>query len=343
MIRFVGDINYSDGFFDLGFGIGSRIRNGEDPFNNIDFNQDDIYIGNFECVCSEKSKETGIRSKYFRIPPKYLKNVDRFNMYGVANNHIMQHGVEAYNDTLAHINSCNSIYIGDSSKKAIRFSHNDYKVGIVNFSFRHENFSMDPMYWYLPSISEIENELETIKDCELRIAYIHWGYEYMNKPSFDQQIIAKSLIDRGYNLIIGMHSHVLQGFEMYKNGYIFYSLGNFLFNMPYEDCRWSCLLNIDFLKAEKKIVIGYDYIELNKKGYPELRSEEYVPEEYCFEYLNSKIKSISNEDYFKEVNKTISAYRKNNYRFILKSIFKYRPNDILLILMEFIKRRIRNK
>jgi poly-gamma-glutamate synthesis protein (capsule biosynthesis protein) len=36
-------------------------------------------------------------------------------------------------------------------------------------------------------------------------------------------------IDYGADLIIGNHSHVIQGRECYKGKYIYYSLGNFIF------------------------------------------------------------------------------------------------------------------
>ena len=39
--------------------------------------------------------------------------------------------------------------------------------------------------------------------------------------------------------------HVLQGYEVYKEKHIFYSLGNFLFGMPTEETRYSAIVNID--------------------------------------------------------------------------------------------------
>ena len=32
MLKIIGDINFSDGFFDTSFGIGSSIKKGADPF-----------------------------------------------------------------------------------------------------------------------------------------------------------------------------------------------------------------------------------------------------------------------------------------------------------------------
>jgi poly-gamma-glutamate synthesis protein (capsule biosynthesis protein) len=51
----------------------------------------------------------------------------------------------------------------------------------------------------------------------------------MHYPTPEQRNVAKKIIDSGADLIIGNHSHVIQGFEKYKERWIFYSLGNFIF------------------------------------------------------------------------------------------------------------------
>lgn len=42
-----------------------------------------------------------------------------------------------------------------------------------------------------------------------------------------QRNMAYRLIDAGADIIVGHHSHVIQPYEKYKAGHIFYSLGNF--------------------------------------------------------------------------------------------------------------------
>ena len=60
------------------------------------------------------------------------------------------------------------------------------------------------------------------------VIYVHWGYELANYPQPADREWAHLAIDCGANYIIGHHPHVVQGAEKYKNGYIFYSVGNFL-------------------------------------------------------------------------------------------------------------------
>lgn len=60
------------------------------------------------------------------------------------------------------------------------------------------------------------------------VVNMHWGVEYDTEPSVREKELAHNLIDAGADVIIGHHPHVVQPVEVYKNGLIFYSLGNFI-------------------------------------------------------------------------------------------------------------------
>jgi hypothetical protein len=61
------------------------------------------------------------------------------------------------------------------------------------------------------------------------VALIHWGVEYYHHPRPALIRLGRQLIDAGFKLVIGHHSHSAQGYEEYKGSWIFYSLGNFHF------------------------------------------------------------------------------------------------------------------
>ena len=60
------------------------------------------------------------------------------------------------------------------------------------------------------------------------IALVHWGREFHVAPSADQRRAGHDLVDAGFDLVIGNHSHVLGPTELYRGKLIAYSLGNFL-------------------------------------------------------------------------------------------------------------------
>ena len=331
MLKIVGDINFSDGYFDLGFGVGSKIKEGRSPFENLYRNSSDFWIGNFECVCS--SIETG---RPFVIHPTSLDKVELLDLFGVANNHVMQHGEDAYKEMLDHITRRGCIYAGSREHRSVRFEHQNRKIGMLAFSQRPDNFTSSPLYWSLPEYQEIVEEIDRLADCDFKIAYIHWGNEFINYPYNDQKQFAHFLIDSGIDLIAGMHPHVLQGYEIYKSKHIFYSLGNFVFYMPWEPTKYSLLINVDF---EQKEPITTEYIKINDEGFPCVIEE--VPERYSMNYLNTLLKiNDENEKYYTNVFRCYQSYRKVNRRQIVRDLLRMENKYRVSIIKDFVKRRL---
>lgn len=61
------------------------------------------------------------------------------------------------------------------------------------------------------------------------VTIFHWNYELEQYPQPADREFALHLIDVGVDAIVGHHSHLVQGFEIYKDKPIFYGLGNFYF------------------------------------------------------------------------------------------------------------------
>ena len=96
MIFLVGDINLTDGYFDVGFGLGSKLAHGFNPFQSIERSSEDLWVGNFEGVAASVTEKTGTAAQQFRVLPDHLEHLHHLDVYGLANNHAMQHGAEAY-------------------------------------------------------------------------------------------------------------------------------------------------------------------------------------------------------------------------------------------------------
>lgn len=335
MIKFVGDINLTDWFFDVGSGIGTRIKNGEDPFAELQRCAEDFWIGNLECVVSAITEKEGTDAQQFIIAPEELEKLKHLDFYGVANNHAMQHGEEAYNCMLQYLNRKGVFYAGNEQKKSTIIVHDEKRIAISVFSQHKDVFSESPCYWYMPEYKELEEEIGEIKKADYRIAYIHWGNEFIEYPYQDQVQFAHYLVDIGYNLIIGMHPHRLQGYEVYKDSHIFYSLGNCVFNMAWEPCRFSAIVSLNTETWE----VTYNYLRLDDRGFPQV--VESIPQNYSFEYLNSLIGKIrENEEYYCDVQSRNKEYQKANRWFFISNLgampYKVKKD----MIMDFVKRRI---
>ena len=106
--------------------------------------------------------------------------------------------------------------------------------------------------------TKIKEDIYRIREkVDFIIISLHWGDEYIQKPSLDQIILAKMIIDQGADIILGHHPHVIQGIETYKNKLIAYSLGNFIFDMWMPKTRESILLQIEL---NKKGIKGFNVV-----------------------------------------------------------------------------------
>ena len=104
------------------------------------------------------------------------------------------------------------------------------------------------------------------------VASFHFGEEYRDLPDSYQKAIARFAIDAGADLVIGHHPHVVQPVESYRNGYIVYSLGNFVFDQDFSpETMEGMLLEVEIM--DKQIVgITPREIKINPRFQPELVS-----------------------------------------------------------------------
>lgn len=338
MFYFTGDINLTDWYFNLGFGIGTKISSGLDPFKYLDRKPDDIWIGNFEGVASSVSCNNGIHSEVFRVNPTVIEKISHFDAYGFANNHAMQHGAEAYIQTVDTLTKCGSVVFGSNSKKSCLLNYKGRNISVTGLSLRIDEFSSKPSYWYNPEYSDINKELESLPTDSFKIIYVHWGNEYINRPSSQQKKFAHWLIDSGFDLVIGMHPHVLQGYEDYKGKRIYYSLGNFVFEMASEPCKIGAIVALDFLNSRP--IINTKYIRIDDDSCPHLVNESSIPEKWRFSYLNECLMCDDNsEEYHHEIERGYAKYRKENHKYILNNIVHH-PISGMNIILDFIRRRL---
>jgi len=203
-----GDYNWPFDKFGLFLkGINYRIANLEGPVTDF------------------KSRSIHDMSVVFTFNPNflpYLKN--DFEIFNLANNHIMNYGKSGLEQTYKYLQDNNIQYFGsvdNSNNLSTIIEKNGLKIALVGYhSLTGSNFEK-----VNAEVKKLDSKADQV------IVYTHWGREYQ---SFDflniQQAQAHQLIDSGADIIIGSHPHVIQPLEQYKGKMIFYSLGNFIFD-----------------------------------------------------------------------------------------------------------------
>lgn len=96
------------------------------------------------------------------------------------------------------------------------------------------------------------------------IVQYHGSLEYAEEPSAMTESRLKLAIDAGADLVLAHHPHVTQGFEVYKNKLIAYSMGNFIFDQYFPSTPLSYVLYVwmdgeEFYRAEIVPVYLKDY------------------------------------------------------------------------------------
>ena len=263
VINAVGDIMLA--------GSGENIyrKNGYDyPFDATrkTLKQGDLVIGNLESPITSSGVEFREKKFRFKADPKAslaLRNAG-FTHLSLANNHILDYGADGLRQTLAALDTNSIIYAGAgmnlaSARKAGIVAIHGVKVAFLSYSLTHpdeffagaETAGTAPGYarHFTADIKQAKRNADCV------IVSFHWGGEGLEKPKPYQITTAHTAIDAGADIIIGHHPHVLQGVERYKDGVIFYSLGNFAFGSNSRSSAVSMIARITFDGGVKEVEI----------------------------------------------------------------------------------------
>jgi poly-gamma-glutamate capsule biosynthesis protein CapA/YwtB (metallophosphatase superfamily) len=96
-----------------------------------------------------------------------------------------------------------------------------------------------PLILTFPYKEDVEAILDDVKkvreQADIVVVSFHWGVHHVHALiATYQKEVAHAVIDAGADLILGHHAHLLKGIEVYKGKAVFYSMGNFAFDMPME-------------------------------------------------------------------------------------------------------------
>ena len=219
----------------------------------------DITLGNLECSISDRG--TPEDKKYtFRAPLSAAESLQfaGFDLVSLSNNHILDYGPLALEDTLAELSAAAVQTIGAGMDDTEAYQPVFFEVNGLRIAFLAFTDVSTVDYGYLaweagpaqPGIAwahaeQIESGVLAAKaQADLVVVLFHNGYEIVQKVSDLQQQVAHLAIDSGADLVIGSHPHVLQRIEEYNDGLIVYSMGNFVFDNFLYPPNYSAILSV---------------------------------------------------------------------------------------------------
>lgn len=200
----------------------------------------DLTFGNLETPVTP-GRRIDAYEMVFRSDPEVVEglNYAGFDVLSLANNHIMNFGTAGLQDTLKYLDEAGIGHTGAGNNKAearVPVIKEAQGVKFAFLAYSYASAASDAGAGTAPmNIEEMQEDVKTAKEqADFVIVSMHAGAEYVFTPNAQQTSFARSAVDAGAILVIGHHPHVVETMEKYQDGYIFYSLGNFVF-----DQMWS--------------------------------------------------------------------------------------------------------
>ena len=265
-----GDIMCHNTMFKDAFDFSNSTYDFSYMFDDIKYylQTSDITIGNLETTFA------GPDVKYsnfptFNTPEQLAKNLKQagFNIVSTANNHCMDNGYDGLVSTLKYLDKADLAHTGTyssekDSQKILIQNVRGLSIAFLSFTYGTNGISIPSDKSYCVNISNkdvILNQIKLAKEknADIICVSIHWGTEYQTTPNDSQKKLADFLFENGVDIILGNHPHVLQPMEKRtielsdgskKEGFIAYSLGNFMADQNAKYTRDSAILNLSISK-----------------------------------------------------------------------------------------------
>jgi poly-gamma-glutamate capsule biosynthesis protein CapA/YwtB (metallophosphatase superfamily) len=233
----------------------------------------DLRFCNYEAPISDVTACLPGRRVPLNTPPGNLAALEagRFDIVSLANNHILDYGFEALDQTLTVLDRRQAPYTGAGRTLAqamtpVVFERNGVHFGalafacafppsyaatpsqpglapirvrvsyVPNHTMEAEHPGMPPAIATAVEPSDLAAMLAAVAELKRRVDHVivsyHWGVPGRRDLLHYQVELGRATVDAGASLVLGHHAHVLQPVEVYKTGLIVYGLSHFVFDLP---------------------------------------------------------------------------------------------------------------
>lgn len=291
----------------------------------------DIAVGNLETTFAGGNKAySGYPT--FNSPPQLAKDIQDLgiDVLTTSNNHSMDSDYNGLINTIDTLDNLGISHTGtfkseEDKNKILIKDVNGVKIAFLSYTYGTNGISIPKGKEYCINLINkdlIKKQLESAKaqNPDVICVSMHWGIEYKLQPNTEQKDLADYLFENGADIILGSHPHVLEPMEKRpvtlsdgtkKDGFVIYSLGNFISAQKDKYTKDSIILNLKITKhSQGNITIdSYDYtpIYMQDNGANAKNRYELVD-------LEKKIKDYENGD------KSITATAYKTYVAELKNV-----------------------
>lgn len=288
--------------------------------------QSDYSICNFEAPVYSKGQQI---KKSGPTLDQDIKSIDflsdlGFNVVLLGNNHIMDYGEDGCKATMQSCEENNITYVGAGLAKdayQVRIvEKSGLKIGFLSL-VQHEFGvveSLNETSFGTAWINSYEIE-EIIKTAKQKVDFLfvlpHAGVEHIDAPLPEWRRCYRKIVDWGADMIIASHPHCPQGWELYNDKYIFYSLGNFYFDELSGGDYWNKSLAVEIC-IDKGLSVNTYNVTFDKNGRIDI--DETEESKNHIEYLNRLLNN--EESYLNYINDICQSHYEGQKYGLLRGV-----------------------
>ena len=260
----------------------------------------------------------------FNTPDALAYNLKKLgvDVVSTAGNHSLDYGFDGLSRTIDTLNSADISHVGtyktQEERDTIVFKYiKGIKIAFLNYAYGTNGISIPSDKTFCINLIDkdlIKKDIEVAKsqNADMIVASVHWGTEYSTVPNDTQNELADFLFQNGVNVILGTHPHVLQKMEKRtvtledgstQDGFVIYSLGNFISDQNAANTRSSIILNLQITKHTDNTIT--------------IDNVSYTP---IYMYKNASLNSKKMK--LLDINKTISLYEQGIDTSIGKNMYQ---------------------
>jgi poly-gamma-glutamate synthesis protein (capsule biosynthesis protein) len=204
------------------------------------FAQADFSMVNLETVLGIREEHNPI----FKCGPNLISTADYLgyikplkpSVLGLANNHTGDFGESGVYATLSLLNREGDRFIGAGKDLAEAYrpfiaEKDGIRVGVIavcenEFGGAKRHKAGSAVY----QLTMLQRTIDSLKSQGCKpVVYFHGGNEYNPFPSPGKKELYRHFVDLGASAVVAAHTHCPQGYEVYRDAPIVYSMGNFYF------------------------------------------------------------------------------------------------------------------
>ena len=238
------------------------------------FDQNDLNILDLECpltTSNDAIKKTGPHIKSLPETAIILNHLN-CELVATANNHFKDYGWKGMQETYETLNKYKISWFGsgatiNEASKTFYWRKNDATIAFINVTENEWTTTHDSNSGCHPiDLAAIFTKIQEAKEnADFVVLIAHGGHEHYELPSPRIKKWYRFFVDAGANAVIAHHTHIISGYEIYKDAPIFYSLGNFCFDWHgLQNKAWNkgMMVRLNFEKS-KPITFDIEFVSQN--------------------------------------------------------------------------------